>query len=313
MAKKAAKKTAKPPAKKVAAKKPQPTKKAAPPAKETSDDKRDRPMRSDLLILGVKDLVEVNGFNVREDMGDIEGLAQSIAEVGIKVPLRGYKIKGGKDDGKYALVNGHRRYAAALLVVKKQPDLRIPLQPEPQGYTDEQRNLDLIVTNEGNKLSMMEEAVVVGRLITDFNMERQHIASKIGKTDQHVADLETLLTASPGIKKMIKKNQVSATAVIATIRDKDGDMEAVEGALEKGMEKAGGGRVTPKHIEKSKASKKPTLADLKDAREELENRKPSENNKRLGLLDFVISYLNGEMSQKKFVNDFFPEKKADGE
>lgn len=280
-------------------------------AKTDAPTNGERPTRTDLLHLKYDQLVVIEGFNVRTDMGDIDGLAESIAAVGIKVPLRGHKIKDGEDAGKYAITNGHRRYDAAGIVVKKNPDLLIPFQPESQGYSEEDRTLDLLITNDGKRLTMLEEAEVIKRLIA-FGWERQDIAGKLGKTDQHVADLETLLTAPTKLKKLVAKNQVSASALVETIRAHDGDMEKVEGALVKAQVKAGGEgkKIKPKHIEKPKKKGKPTLADLKDLRPELEASKPEgKGGPRLETYDLIVAYLSGEESNKTFLDKFYQSRR----
>ncbi len=295
-----------------AAKKPAhkvPTKKKVAPVKKEAPVKdeapapaedRDRPKRTDLLQLTLDDLVIIDGFNVRYDMGDIPGLAESIREVGIKVPLRGYKIpKGEENAGKYAIVNGHRRFEAAKIVGKTNPDLRIPLQPESNGYSEEMRTLDMIVTNEGNKLKMLEEAEVVQRMLA-FGWDRQRIASSIGKTDQHVADCEVLLTIPKKLKTAIKKNEVAATTVVQTVREYNGDMEAVEGAFFKAQEKAGPKKkVTPKHIPKKKS--KPTLATLKDLIPEIEAANPGNKGKRIATVQLVIDFLDNKLTSEDFI------------
>ncbi len=314
-----AKKKAKaPPPKKVKAK--APAKKAASTktagakkvAKTDAPEERERPKRTDMLHLRVDQLVVVEGFNVRKDMGDIDGLAASIAKVGIKVPLRGHLIKTGDDAGKYGITNGHRRYEAAQIVVKKNPDLLIPFQPEAPGYSDEDRTLDLLITNDGKPLTMLEQAEVIKRMIS-FGWERQDIAEKIGKTDQHVADLETLLTASSKLKKLVQKNEVSASALVETIRAHEGDMEKVEGALVKAQVKAGGEgkKIKPKHIDKPKKKGKPTLADLKDLRPELEASKPEgKGGPRLETYDLIVAYLSGEESNKTFLDKFYESRRT---
>lgn len=280
-------------------------------AKTDAPEDRERPKRTDMLHLRVDQLVVVEGLNVRKEMGDIDGLALSIAKVGVKRPLRGHLIKSGEDAGKYGITDGHRRFEAAQIVVKTNPELLIPFQPEAPGYSDEDRTLDLLITNDGKPLTMLEQAEVIKRLI-GFGWERQDIADRIGKTDQHVADLETLLTASSKLKKLVQKNEVSASALVEVIREHEGDMEKVEGALVKAQVKAGAGKkVTPKHIERKKKKGKPTLADLKDLRPELEASKPEgKGGPRLETYDLIVAYLSGEESNKTFLDKFYESRRS---
>lgn len=62
--------------------------------------------RTDLLWVDPVNLTVQEGFNVRYDYGDIDELAKSIIENGVKVPVRGVKDRGTDNyiltDGKYA-------------------------------------------------------------------------------------------------------------------------------------------------------------------------------------------------------------------
>ena len=98
------------------------------------------------------------GFNIRIDYGNIEELAQSILENGVKVPLIAMWI--AKDN--YWLLNqGHRRLKAVqLLHSRGHTDVRLPVLPEPRKYEDSDRYFDMITTNSGKNLTILEEAYV---------------------------------------------------------------------------------------------------------------------------------------------------------
>lgn len=59
--------------------------------------------------------VQANPRNVRRDLGDLDELVASIAAVGIRHPLTVTPVSQvGQDGHRYLLVDGHRRYAAAV-------------------------------------------------------------------------------------------------------------------------------------------------------------------------------------------------------
>ena len=63
------------------------------------------------------DAVEVQeGFNVRDELKLVDELAKSIATVGQKNAIEGYKVRG---EEKFVLTRGHRRLAAIKLANEK--------------------------------------------------------------------------------------------------------------------------------------------------------------------------------------------------
>lgn len=246
-------------------------------------------------------------FNVRKDMGDIPGLVASITAEGVRVPLRG----NVHPDGGYTLTDGERRYNALKQVVLKQPTIRIPFLLEPEGYTEEERLLDMLLTGTGGKkLNMVEEAEVIVRLL-ERGWKRPKVADAIGKTSQHVANCELLLTAPDDLKSMVRQGVVSATILVETIRDKEGDMEAVRGDFMKAQEKAGENqKIKPRDMPTSK-SNKPTLALLKDIREDLAEQAADMGNRanRLSTLDLTIGFLSGDITEGRFRADFYRSRK----
>ena len=55
--------------------------------------------KTDILLVDPRNIIVVDGFNVRTDMGDIEALAGSIVELGLQVPLMGELPTHGRADG----------------------------------------------------------------------------------------------------------------------------------------------------------------------------------------------------------------------
>src|SRR5689334_13723541 len=107
--------------------------------------------KRDLMMVPADNLLLIEGLNIREDMGDLEGLAASIKEHGVKVPLRGYKEKGAD---RYCVVDGHRRYAALQILASQGVNgILVPFVTEPQKYSDEQRVIDMFIMNDGKNLT----------------------------------------------------------------------------------------------------------------------------------------------------------------
>ncbi|MGL5074881.1 MAG: ParB/RepB/Spo0J family partition protein, partial [Waterburya sp.] len=158
---------------------------------------RQRPTRREMYAVPFENLRIIDDYNVRYDYGDIKELASSIAENGIKVPLRGYK-----EGDLFYITSGHRRYKAMQLLDKKgYTELNAPFIPEARGYGEEQRTVDLILTNDGKKLTMLEEAEVVHRLMNNFGKKMKEVAKQIGKSVAHVDNCLLLLSAPDDLKE----------------------------------------------------------------------------------------------------------------
>ena len=68
--------------------------------------------RTDLMLVDPKNISIEPDFNVRVDMGDIEGLAHSVVSLGVIDAIKGFKVRG---EDRYIMTEGHRRLEAVLL------------------------------------------------------------------------------------------------------------------------------------------------------------------------------------------------------
>jgi ParB/RepB/Spo0J family partition protein len=191
----------------------------------------------------------VEGFNIRFELNELESLADSIKESGVKIPLlvkpTGEKTAGGAE--KFHLVDGHRRLAAAIRVSAKKTDLQIPVMIKE--VTQEEAIIFMIATGENQqKLSYLECAEGIRRL-KDMGLKNSVIARKIGKSPTLVDDSLFLLeNADVNHIDQIRHGRLSASAVIEILRvhEKELATEAIQTALDKTED---GKKVTAKSIE----------------------------------------------------------------
>ena len=134
-----------------------------------------RPKRTDVFHLSPSDIKIEEGFNPRQDYGDMELLADSITQNGVKVPLKGFK-----KNGEYVLTDGHRRLKASMMVMEKYPEILIPFIVDKSGNSEEQRIIDVMICNDGKNLNPLEEAEVINRLI-NFGLKEREISKRTGK------------------------------------------------------------------------------------------------------------------------------------
>jgi ParB/RepB/Spo0J family partition protein len=152
------------------------------------------------------------GFNIRLDYGDIQELSGSIRENGVKIPLRGYR-----EGELFVIVDGHRRYRAMQVLFKEGIEISAPFVLEPKNYNPERRVVDMFVTNDGKKLTPLEQAWGISRLV-DYGWEDDAIAAAIGKHINYVQRLMGLAASPQKFQDLVYHNKISATLAMDLIQ-----------------------------------------------------------------------------------------------
>lgn len=232
--------------------------------------------RSDTFRLRVADLVVKAGWNVRnletpEAQEKLEILARSIAENGIKEPLTVVM-----EDSKPVITNGHRRHKAALLAIEKfgaDPNILAPVVTEDRSSTEADHVFSMIVRNQGEPLTPMEQGSVFARLV-DLGWTVAAISTKSGFSRVYVANLIELASAPEELTKLVEEGAVSSTLAIGEIKAAKGDTEkaaeVLKGAV-KEAEKEGKTRATAKHVRRSAPEIGDAEPDEKPAKEASDN------------------------------------------
>jgi ParB family transcriptional regulator, chromosome partitioning protein len=209
--------------------------------------------RTDILSVDPRNIIVKDGFNIRQDMGDIEALSQSIVESGLQVPLKAKKVTG---EDKYELVDGHRRLRAVMLAIENGHDIKF-VEVMPFKGSEEDQVFSMIITGTGQKpLNEIEQSEAVKRL-TNFGYTVEDIARKIGKSLPHVYNLLSLANAPKKIRDFVMSGLISGGTVVQIVRevkDEKEQLKVVEDAIadaNKDTEKEG------------KAKKKATAKNVK--------------------------------------------------
>lgn len=197
-------------------------------------------------------LAVLPGFNTRVKDADynerVAGIAESIIANGFfdDKPFAVTMIPG--DDTIYIYDGEHRFDASkqALLDGAEFPD-GLPVAWAKEDATVRDLTIHLAHGNAGERLNMVELAAVVRRL-QGLGMEKDEIATALGRTTRHVDNLFVLAAANQTVKKAVAMGQIAGAEAVKLLR-KDPKTaaakitEAVKKAAEKGKAKA-----TPKSM-----------------------------------------------------------------
>jgi ParB-like chromosome segregation protein Spo0J len=228
--------------------------------------------RSDVFHLPHKIVHIREGFNIREDYGDIEGYATVIIAEGVKRPLTGHKDE--KDN--FLVTEGHRTHKAfhaararigeelrkaridgdkprirELNAILKERLATLPVISEPQGYTDAERTMDMLNYNDGKPFTILEEARAYQRLMTDHGMSQDEIIRRKGISLTGFQNCMMLLNeGAPFVLDCVRQGRVAASMAVELVRkvkDKTRQVELVKEALSRARE-AGKEKVTARHL-----------------------------------------------------------------
>lgn len=257
--------------------------------------------KTDILSVDPRTVVITEGFNVREDLGDIEGLAQSIKESGQQVPLKVVKVRG---EEKYRLIDGHRRMAAINLLLKQGVSVPYVVVTLFQG-SEEDEVFSMIITGTGQKqLNDIEQAEAIKRLIA-FGYKVEEIAVKIGKSVPHVYNLTYIADFPKPIKDLIVVGSISASTALSISRqekDRDKFIKVVDDAVADAQKSAKDGK-TKKATNKNVVTLKTKTQAQKLAEAYAKLIEDGVNNEKVDFLEIVI-HKSKDMSVEELVAVF---------
>ncbi len=129
----------------------------------------------------------------------IEALASSIKEHGVLQP-----IVVTREDGKYKIVAGERRWRAAKIAgLDKIPAIVRTL--------DSQNRLEISIIENAQRedLNAIELATAYAKLKNQFNLSAEEIAAKVGKSEASIQGTLRLLNLPDEAKKIMVKERLS--------------------------------------------------------------------------------------------------------
>jgi predicted transcriptional regulator len=164
----------------------------------------------DVIRIPLSNIVERAGFNVRIEMGDIEGLSFSLENNG--------QHEAGKvdvlADGKFALVEGHRRYRAWLMVWDRTGDEPyFTAVVNSTKTTEADRLFQMFTTQDSKPLEPHEVAELIQRLI-NMGYKQADISTKIGKTPAYVSQMLSFAAESPSVKLAVSEGHTTVSEVL---------------------------------------------------------------------------------------------------
>ena len=219
--------------------------------------------KTDIYKIDPRNIVVEDGFNSREDFGDIDTLAKQIEENGVLNPISVVPFKDEDGNEKYRLIDGERRYRAVMSLLDRGVSVdRIPALFQPKSADQKALLVQQIIRNEGKGFNEMELAIAYKKLL-DEGMTKEEIAEKIaGGKHSKVNYCLGHLNRDERIQKLIADGKVSGVLVrqIYSAHGKDDKDGAVKELLEL-AERVEGKIETDGNSKKARATKKDLLSN----------------------------------------------------
>lgn len=191
------------------------------------------------------ELIETNPDQPRRELGDMEGLIESIKRNGILEPI----IVCPKEDGRYKLIAGERRYHAAVACgFTHIPCIEIFLENDAQAL-----ELALIENLQRKDLDPFEEAEGYLILQEKYNYTQEEIAEKIGKKRSTVSEIISIAKLPDEIKNLCRHADINSKSLLVEIA-KAGDIKKMREMIDSIV--SGKGREEIRKIRKEKEAEK---------------------------------------------------------
>ena len=171
------------------------------------------------------DLIQARSDQPRKNFENIEELAESIKEYGLLNP-----IVLSKNNDKYQIIAGERRYRASVLAGLKKIDAIV--------RDFDQKEIDILSLVENiqrEDLSALEEAQAYKKLIDDFSMTQEEISKSMGKSRSYIANTIRLLKLNKDEREALADRKISAcqARTLLSIKDEEERKKALDGFINK--------------------------------------------------------------------------------
>jgi ParB family chromosome partitioning protein len=134
---------------------------------------------------------------------ELDALAESIRARGVMQPLL---VRPAADDGqRYEIVAGERRWRAAQRAGLHELPVVVHALSDRDAL-----EVALLENVQRQDLSPLEEADGYRRLIEEFGHTQAELASALGKSRSHIANLLRLLALPPPVRSMLEAGELSA-------------------------------------------------------------------------------------------------------
>ena len=193
-------------------------------------------------------LVEARSDQPRKNFENIEELAESIKEYGLLNP-----IVLSKNNGKYEIIAGERRYRASVYAGLKKIDAIV--------RDFDQKDIDILSLVENiqrEDLSALEEAEAYKKLIDDFSMTQEEIAKSMGKSRSYIANTIRLLKLNKDETEALANKKISASQArtLLSIKNQDERKKALDGFINKKLNVRDAEKISNKNKTKEKKNEK---------------------------------------------------------
>ncbi|WP_176460801.1 ParB/RepB/Spo0J family partition protein [Rhodococcus sp. 15-2388-1-1a] len=148
--------------------------------------------------------------NPRTDLGDVTELAESIKGQGVLEPLI---VTPAKAKGKYTLIAGHRRHAAAKRAVLK----TVPCIVRFDLAGDDRAQLEVMLTENLHRsdLNVVEEGNAYQSLLEFDDVDLKGLASRTGHKQKTIRDRIKLANAPQSVRDRLVARQVTIEDALA--------------------------------------------------------------------------------------------------
>jgi len=187
------------------------------------------------------------------DESAMEELASSIREHGVITPI----VLTKRDDGKYMIIAGERRYRAA----KRAGLYTIPAVV--RDYSDREiKEISLIENLQREDLNPIEAAVGMKKLMDDYKLTQDELAQRIGKSRPAIANTLRLLTLCDEVIDLVRDGKLSSGHARALVPlPKEVQPKIAQEAIDKSysvreIERAVKAYLTPPDIQSKKKDEK---------------------------------------------------------
>jgi|YNPMSStandDraft_2_1061718.scaffolds.fasta_scaffold00001_150 ParB family chromosome partitioning protein len=261
---------------------------------QTNFDINDKKVKDLIKNIDV-DLIERNPEQPRKFINEeeIENLSNSIKEKGILQPI----LIVQKNDNKYMIVAGERRYLAAKKAGLKEIPAII------KNFTDNEiLEIALIENLQREDLNPIEEAYAFKTILEKTNITQEELAKKIGKSRVYITNSLRLLQLSFTERDKIISGKITKGHAVAllSIEDENERNRLIDEIEKKGLSVRETENLVRNYIKKDKNKDKLTLKNNKEKDpfiKDLEEKLKYKLNSKINII--------GDLNKGKIIIEYF--------